>query len=62
METGAKAKVCSSEGCKNQAVRKGVKRLCSRDGCMTQVIKREGCALRMGQRSIYASKEGCLLE
>ena len=33
MEHGAKAKVCSSEGCKNQAVRKGVdrhgiKRLC----------------------------------
>ena len=24
MEHGSKAKVCSSEGCKNQAVRKGV--------------------------------------
>ena len=64
----AKAKRCSSEGCKNRVVKRGVcvkygaqvkRKLCSSEGC-TNIVVNGGVSIRHGAKVKLCSSDGCM--
>ena len=65
MRHGAKEKLCSNEGCTNQARKGGVcsrhgakRKLCSHEGC-TNIVQKGGVCTKHGAKRTFCSNEGC---